>query len=310
MDRICIIGRVDVSKIDLNLLVVFDAVMRQRNVTRAAASLGLSQSAVSGALGRLRAILRDPLLVRTARGVVPTARAERLAGPVRVALSSMERALSDDAPFDPGTADRTFRVSSSDYGTLVLLPRLFARVAKVAPRVRLSVSALGTHDAPDDLLGGDLDLAIGVFRRLPAALRRRTLARERMACLVQRSRASRGAFEMDAYLRADHVLASAAGKTRGSVDEALDRAGRTRRVVLVLPNWTAAADAVARRDLVLTLPERVARKLAASNRLAVRPAPRGISSELVIEAIWHERRHHEPAHSWLREQVYAVAAEA
>src|SRR6476620_2542014 len=175
----------NIGAIDLNLLVVFEALVAERSVTRAAGRVGLSQPAVSNALGRLRALLGDPLLVRTGRGMEPTARALELSGPIQQALEGIRRALSPSASFEPERSPYTFRVRSADNLELSLLPRLLERLGRVAPLVDIVVDRVG-DTTEEDLRAGRIDLYLGSWFNVPAGLEQYLLQHETFACIARK----------------------------------------------------------------------------------------------------------------------------
>ncbi|MEZ4237474.1 MAG: LysR family transcriptional regulator, partial [Myxococcota bacterium] len=250
------------QRVDLNLLVTFDVLARTGSVTRAAQHLGVTQSAVSHALRRLRAELDDPLLVRAGGGMALTARAEALQVPLRAALVAVGRALAP-ARFDPATARRHFRLTSPDLFDLLVLPALVARVAAEAPGVDLTVVPRPPpYDAALD--AGELDLAVvpvGVLAEEPGpALVRRTVLGGTYRCYLRRAHpALERPLDLDAYVALPHLLVSPTGAGAGLVDRLLAGVGRQRRVALRVPTFAVAAQVAARTDLVLTAPDSLAR---------------------------------------------------
>ena len=200
----------------MNLLPVLDALLAERSVTRAGARLGLSQPAVSNALAQLRALLGDPLLVRGARGMVPTERALELAAPLRAGLAQLEQGLGTHAPFDPRTSDRRFTIITNDFVAFAVLPKLVARLEREAPGVRLQVRAWQEHYVPGDLERGEADLMLGLYRELPAGHREIPLFEDRFVCVVRRGHARvRGKLSLATYVKLPHVLVSHQPDGRG-----------------------------------------------------------------------------------------------
>ncbi len=307
--------------VDLNLVRVLDALLAERHVTRAAARLGISQSAASHALARLRRLLADPLLVRGPRGargprsphevMVPTPRALALAPALERALAELAAALRPPAPFDPATARRTFHLAIGDYAELVLLPALVARLATIAPGVDLFVRAV-----PDDLAAalaaGDVDLVLAPPRPRDLSgpgLYQRHLFDERFVCALRRGHpAATRRLTLDRFCDLDHVLIAPRGTAGGYVDDALARLGRRRRVAVTVPHFLVVPHVVATTDLVVTLPARVAAALAAPHRLVTRPPPAALGvTGFAIHQLWHERTHGDAAGRWLRDQLATVA---
>ncbi len=288
--------------LDLNALVVLDALLLTRSVTAAARSVGLSQSATSHALARLRRTFGDPLLVRGAGGLVATTRAEAMASPLREALAAMQRAVAGPARFDPATAQRRFVLSLADYVGLVMLPGLLQRVAAEAPGVDLQVRNHDGHGG-ELLARGEFDLMVVPDSRPVegSGIRARKLFHERFVCLVHRDHpALARRWTLESFVRLRHAVIAPTGRPGGVVDDALAELGLTRRVVLSLPQFLLAPFVVAGSDLVLTLPERVARVFVEQLPLLLVEPPlrlRGFTMQL----LWHERSHDDPAHRWLRE---------
>lgn len=302
------IRAMNLSAVDLNLLVALDALLSERSVTLAARRLGLSQPAVSHALRRLRELFGDPLLVRSSGGLQPTERALSLSAPLSHALESVRRTLEGPAAFDPATATRTFAVATADHGSFVLLPELWAALNAEAPGVDVAVRAGTVEQGMRELLDGELDLLVGPYQREVAGYYRQRLLHERFVCVLRRGHpAARGEFTLDRWLSLPHLLVAPTGRPGSAVDAALSAMGRTRRVGLSVPQFLLAPHVVAASELVWTAPERMARAYAALLPLTVVPVPIPLEGFTVWQS-WHERRHRDPGHAWLRQRVRAVAA--
>jgi DNA-binding transcriptional LysR family regulator len=297
----------NIAALNLNLLPVLDALLAEKSVSRAGRRLGLSQPAVSNALGQLRAALGDPLLVRGAGGMVPTERARALAGPLRAALGALEAGLAAPAPFDPGTDDRGFTIVTNDFVAFALLPRLLLRLRQEAPGVRLQVRAWQEHEVPADLGQGDADLMMGFFRRLPAGHRAQHLFDDRFVCVVRkRHPLVQGRLTLATYVKLPHVLVSHQPDGRGVVDDALAKRGLTRSVALRVSHFLLVPAIVAETDCVAALSELVARAFARAWPLQIFPPPLPLPVGPVRLA-WHERTDGSPAHAWLRALIADVA---
>ena len=299
--------------LDLNLILALDALLEERNVTRAAARVGITQSAMSHALARLRTLTGDALLVRTASGMVTTARAEELGPPIRRALEGVATALRPPQAFDPKTAERRIRIGTGDYGEIVLLPRLLKRLAKEAPRVDLRV-VFQSDNLAGVLRSGDVDLLLRpVFAAdLGPGMYSRELFDERFVCVVRRGHplASKR-LTLTRYIAASHALISPAGKEGSQTDDALARMGVSRRVALTVPHFLVAPHIVAQSDLVLTLAARVANMLAAPLGLVIlEPPPELRLDGFTMSAVWHERTHADPAQRWMREVIAEIAKDS
>jgi len=290
----------NVRDVDLNLLRVFDAVLRERGVTAAAAGLGLTQPAVSNALARLRALFGDALFVRTPAGMDATPFARELAEPVRQALALIDAALAHGPGFDPGSTTRAFRFYMSDLGQIEFLPPLIERVQQAAPGVRLEAVALEVEDIADALATGALDLAVGFLPGLGPPVRRRALFRDPYLCLVRADHPIK-ALTKRKFQEASHALVTYRGGHR-VVEEALERAGLARRIALRLPHFTVVPMVLERTDLICTLPARVARVFERRGGLKSLAPPVPIPpADVAVH--WHERFEADPGNRWLREQV-------
>jgi len=308
--------------VDLNLLVAFDALARECSVTKAAARVGLTQSAMSHALRRLRDLLDDPLLVRGRGGMVLTARAEALAIPLRSGLVTVHRALSEPPQFDPSTARRAFRMTSPDLFDVLVLPSMLERIRADAPGVDLTVMTVAAANIAESLQTGELDVAVLPRFHEPdsapsssaAGLVRRTLFRDRLVCLVRADHLAlqtprgvrRKKLSLPAYLKLSHAMVSPTGTGGGPVDRALAREGAQRRIGLRLPSFSAALAIVARSDLALTGPAGLARLAPADPEIAVFAPPLPVP-EHSIDLVWHERFTNDPGHAWLRDLMAEAA---
>lgn len=303
--------------LDLNLLLLLDALLHEPHLTRAAAVVGLSQSAASHALARLRAHLVDPLFVRDRARLVPTPRAESLRAPLRHALDALAAALSPPAPFDPATSRRRFTIAAADYAQLVVLPPLVARLSADAPGVDLAARDIGPVPLSDGLAAGDFDLAIGpptTVRSRPSArpaagsLHERRLFSERFVCLVRRDHPRVGKrLDLDTYVELPHAFVAPRGTPGGIVDDVLAERGLSRRVALMVQSFLVAPWAVASSDLVITLAERLARAFQDQVPSALRVLEPPLSlPRFAMHMLWHERQHDDPGHRWLRKILVDV----
>lgn len=299
---------VHLAGVDLNLLVALDALLEEQNVTRAARRLGLSQSAASHALARLRALVGDPLLVRSGATLVPTPRAVALAPSIRAILGSIRTTLAGDA-FDPMTSARAFAVATSDYFELVLVPGLVRDLARAAPGIDLLV-----RPVPEDVLGllgaGRLDLVLGVSLAPGVqSIRRRRLFDDTFSCVVRSGHpVLRRGLDLERFAAMGHVLIAPRGSRGGVVDDALARRKKVRRVAAMVPSFLAAPAIIAESDLVLTMPARLAARLAPAFDLKILEPPL-VLPRFTVSAYWHERVQHDPAHAWLRARVVEIARE-
>jgi DNA-binding transcriptional LysR family regulator len=298
--------RVHIAAFDLNLLVAFEALWTERNVTRAARRIGLTQPALSHALGRLRGQLEDPLFQRTPRGLVPTARAHQIAPAIGEALALVRGAVEREPRFTPATLRRTFTIGTSDYGELVFLPALMARLGREAPGVQLTVRPIAVR-GERELVSGAHDLVLGVPPPQADGVRHEVLFEDRFVSLLRAGHpAARRPLTLERFVALPHVLVSPQGEGESVVDVALRVRKLQRRLVLRVPNFLAAPLVIAATDAIITLPERVARAVASQHRLAVRTPPLPLP-EVIFSSFWHARNDGDVAHQWLREVLWAVA---
>jgi len=313
--------------IDLNLIVAFDALARERNVTRTAQRLGVTQSAMSHSLRRLRELLGDPVLVRGRGGMMLTPRAESLVVPLRSGLVTLGRALAQPSRFEPQTARRAFCLASPDLFDVLAIPPLLARIRSEAPGVDIRVVPIDERLLVDQLETGEVDVAVVAQQEEPAAepppsasgLLRRTLFRDRYTCLLRADhpalarrrgrRATPAALSLATYAALSHALVSPRGGGPGLVDRALAQHGLSRRVALRLPHFYSALAIVAKSDLILTAPSALARLVPADLEIVALPPPLRLPRHS-INLIWHERFSKDRGHGWLRDLVSEVARAA
>lgn len=296
----------DLRRIDLNLLVILDALLGEQHVTRAAERLHLSQPAVSHALARLRDLLGDPLLVRVGASLVPTARALELAGPLRETLVQVQALLAPNA-FDPASARRRFHLAMSDYGAALLLPGLVRLLRQEAPGIDLQISQASREGMVELLLNGDIDLAAGVFPDIPNELRCTQLFEEHYACLVDRRTLEVDQMlNMALYLKRPHVLLEMRGSGTAEIERALTAIHQRRHVAISLPHWSVAPQLIAGTDLILTVASRTLRSID-DPELVVVPPPFRLPSFAFVLA-WHKRRDGDQALNWLSQQMARVLA--
>lgn len=297
----------NISAINLNLLVVLDALLSERHVSRAARRLGLSQPAVSNALSQLRTLLNDPLLVRGGPSMVPTERALALAGPVRAALAALETALASPQSFDPTKSDRTFVIAATDFVEFVLLPKLLARLSREAPGAKLVVRAWPHHHLPPSLASGEADLVIGFFLNIIPHHHGQKLFPDEFVCIVRKDHPRvRQRLTLATYAALSHVLVSSETAGPGVVDTALAKLGMTRTVGLRISHFLMVPPVIAATDFVAAISRRVAEEAARHLPLRVLPAPLPLPRGTVEQA-WHERTDTSPPHAWLRGVIAEIA---
>lgn len=291
----------DLRRIDLNLLVILDALLGEQHVTRAAERLHLSQPAVSHALARLRDLLGDPLLVRAGSGLVPTARALELAAPLAETLAQVQSLLAPNT-FDPSSARRAFRLAMSDYGAAIILPGLIRTLRKEAPGIDLQISHASREGMVEGLLNGDIDLAAGVLPELPGELRSSPLFEERYVCLLDRqSLPEDGQLDLPTYLSRPHVLLEMRGSGTPEIERTLTALRERRRVAVSLPHWSVAPRLISGTDLILTVASRALNEVDDPS-LIVLPPPFEIAPFTFVSA-WHKRRGGDQALNWLNRRI-------
>jgi DNA-binding transcriptional LysR family regulator len=310
MSRMSTMHDLHLASLDLNLLVALDALLEERSVTRAAERVGITQSAMSHSLARLRAVTGDELLVRVSRGMVPTLRAETLAVPVRRALDLVAVILRSPKAFDPKTAAETIRIATSDFGEITLLPKVVRELAGRAPGIDLRVAAYSENAAA--LLGSgmaDLVIAPVAAHDETSGIFAKKLFDETFVCVVRNGHPlARTKLTLSRYAAASHALISPRGREGSFADDALARLGLARRVAVTVPHFLVAPHIVAGSDLVLTVASRIASTLAKPLGLAVlRPPPELRLEGFRMSMLWHERTHADPGQAWLRELFAEVA---
>ena len=274
---------INLSRTDLNLLVVFEAVLQERHVGRAADRLNLTPSAVSHGLGRLRRLLNDPLFLKTPKGVVPTARATQLAAPVADVLARVRSVISTAAPFEPSMSTRRFTIGAPDGTSAVFLPRLLSDLQRSAPGVDISVRQLlpvpgeppqrAWRSAWADLEERAIDIAIVPTDHIPARFSRRILYKEDFVIAMRAGHPLHDDPSLARYCEAQHLVVSLAGDPHGFVDEILAQHGRARRVALTVPNFMFALAVIAESDHISALPRRFAAAHAARFGVVTIDAP-------------------------------------
>jgi DNA-binding transcriptional LysR family regulator len=293
----------NISGIDLNLLLAFEALMDERNVGRAAKRVGLSQPAFSNAIARLRARLGDPLFVRTAHGMIPTPRAERLAGPIRAALGQLRQTFEAPESFDPSVSAQRFRIGLSDDVEL----RLAALLARAMHSGELQMQTRrldGLFTVPEaELRNGTLDLALGYFpdaRHLAPGLVMEPLSEERNVVIARRGHAmARGKLTVERFTALDHAAVMYRNQLWGLIDNELAARGLRRRLRLGLPHCLSVLHAVASSDLVACIQESVVKSFGKGLNLVSYPEPFGLPP-FVLRMVWHRQRDNDPSHVWLR----------
>jgi DNA-binding transcriptional LysR family regulator len=290
------------AKLDFQLLLALDALLRQRHLTRASDELGVSQPAMSKYLRRLRTLLGDPLFFRVGTAMVPTQRAAALAEPLAQILDLAARGLFSSVDFDPRRSDRTFSLLTSDFGAAVVLAPLSTELERLAPRIRLRILNVD-EQSNARLERGDADLLIGVVQRLSEAVSTRVLYEDGFTCLIRKDhRLTQRPWTLDAFRDARHVVVSLESGRSSALERAIALHAPDAHVAVRLPAFAAVPSLIASTDLVVTIPKRVAAVVARTTECVELPVPFPVPPLTIILA-WHRRNDDEPAHRWLRATV-------
>lgn len=296
----------NMNTFDLNLLRVLDALLRERNVSRAAERLALSQPAVSNALNRLRELLDDPLLVRVGRAMQPTPRALELEAPIRDALQRIGQSLAGGDTFDPARSRQRVTLALTDYVEALCMPRLLDNLGRAAPGMRLSIQHLTPTLPAEALDKGNLDLVLGRFEELPARFQRRPWASETLRLLARRGHPQvDGGLDLQTFLQQRHLWVSG-GQTKGMVDQWLASQGLKREVAYTTPNYLQAAHLVATTVLLTVLPTRLAVYFAELLPLQVLELPFDVG-QFQLELVYLAQRERDTALQWLVERIVEAA---
>lgn len=299
----------DLSKIDLNLLIVLDALLEEHHVTRAAERVGLSQPAMSRSLGRLRKLLDDPLLVRAGQKQVLTPRGHALSAPLKKLLQGVGELMAPLASFDASVANRTFVIATGEYAQIVLAPTLLEIVRQAAPEVRIAFTPMGRQAGIEALAAGAVDLAIAPRIPLPSGLFRQALFRDPYVCMtkaVHDERAPDRTLSLSRYVELEHVVVAPNGGRTTAVDQALARVGLERRIVTWTSYFGVAHLLAQRHGVVATIQSRIAQALRGRGDISFFALLIALSP-FVPHQIWHERAHKDAANRWLREMVSTAA---
>ncbi len=307
----------NINKIDLNLLVYFDILLREQNVTRAANFLNITQPAMSNGLRRLRALFDDPLLVRTSKGMVPTERALDLAPRIHEIVAQAQLVVEPEAQFDALRSQRVFRISASDYAESALIPAVLSRLRSDAPSVSLDILTPSDVEVVD-VETGKVDLVINRFDVIPQSFHEKTLWTDSFSCLLSRLNPLRHNFSLETYLEAKHVWVSKTGmgvgvgmnpsdvQRLGWVDEELRKLGHQRQISVFTRHYQAAMLLAQQHDLIVTLPSRATRLQASNEQIVVKEPPFPIA-HIELKMAWSPLLQHNAAHRWLRALITSAA---
>ena len=289
----------NLNKVDHNLFVVFDAIYTEANLTRAGQIIGITQPAVSNALARLRESFNDPLFVRTAQGMVPTPMAQNIISPVRSALALLRVSVQESRTFNPLQANKTFRISMTDLTEAVVLPPLFQRLRKQAPSVVVESFLSHRRETTSDLAAGRLDFAIDAPLNTDPQVRHVKLMEDRYVCAMRPAHplAGQPSVSLDEYLGLTHIHISTRRNGLGQVDLALGKMGLQRKITLRSQHYLMASNVLQHTDMVMTVPERFARRHA----LHFVALPLNELPSVETHLYWHESTEQDPANRWMRE---------
>lgn len=307
----------NIARVDLNLLVYLDVLLRERNVTKSAAHLGITQPAMSNGLRRLRELFDDPLLIRTSEGMTATERAQDLQPIVRDVLAKIEQALQPQKAFDATHSHRVFRIMASDYAESTLIPAVLKRLRHEAPKVILDV--LTPSDVSFlDVEQGRVDMAINRFDEMPQSFHQTTVWQDTFSCLVSVENPILDDFSLTSYLQAQHIWVSKTGmgvgvgitpqdvQRLGWVDEALAKIGKKRQISVFTRHYQVATLLAQEKDLIATLPTRAALLQQKNNQLVIKQPPFEIPP-FELKMAWSPLLQHNSAHKWLRRLIVEVA---
>ncbi|MEO0915930.1 MAG: LysR family transcriptional regulator [Pseudomonadota bacterium] len=289
------IDAMNVSALDLNLLKAFDALYTERHVTRAGEAIGLAQPSMSNALSRLRAILGDPLFVKTPQGMMPTPRADTIAPKVSAALALISDAFEDTKPFDPATTVARITISASDNLVTSLAPRLAAHLAQVAPSFDLRFAPFEKDDALKALDQGDVDIVLARFTELPARFHRQEWMTDSFVVIARKGHPLlQSGLTLDNFCSAGHVLTSFRADSRGAIDDGLARLGRSRHISMVVSQFSVVPDIIAQTNYIATVPATIAESLAERAGCEIHSLP--ISQKnWAIALVWSAQTNADPA---------------
>ncbi|TWW11133.1 LysR family transcriptional regulator [Planctomyces bekefii] len=293
-------------RLDLNLLAALDVLLEEKNVSRAATRLGVTQPAASSSLKRLRALFQDELLVRAPQGMTRTPRAEQLRPRIRSALLALSASLDPDGPFDPMQAKDIIRIGVNDYASQVVLPLFYGRLRKEAPGIKLVLEPRkNVSSSKEDLESGQVDLIIGIGRQSewPKSLIAKRLFDDPFVTMVRTNHPKvKDSLSLGQFLELEHLVVSPQGHDRGIIDDILEKDNKSRIVALAVPHFSIAARLVAETDLICTIPERIARMYSGLFQFKILTPPLQLHVSNVSLA-WHPRSDESPCHRWLRQLI-------
>jgi DNA-binding transcriptional LysR family regulator len=300
---------VELKDIDLNLLVVFNQLLMERKVSKVAENLGLGQPAVSNALARLRKLFGDELFLRTSSGMQPTPFADQLAESIGYALGMSHGAINAQSSFDPAISKRSFSIGMTDIGEIYFLPSLKEMIQKVAPSVSISTVRNTATNLQDSMEAGHIDVAIGLLPQLKTGFFQRRLFIQEYVCMFKVGhRLDKRKILPSDFFSADHLAIVSAGTGHGKVDEILDSNSPQRKIKLTVPHFVAIGHILQSTNLVATVPERLAERMAKPFDLKYVDHPVKLP-RIAINLFWHAKYHKDPANQWLRGLIFDMHAD-
>jgi DNA-binding transcriptional LysR family regulator len=291
------VNDIQLRRLDAGLLLVFSAAYETRRLAHVARALGLTPSAISHALSRLRDVFGDQLFVRNQAGVSPTRRAAEIYPAVKRALEALRSALPAQA-FDVAKLERTFRIAALDYAIVIMGPALIGTIAKDAPGVRLSFVTMGREESLEAVRQGRLDFSIGVFDNVPDNLIRSELTQDSFVTVMRKGHSAANALTLARYAALDHIIVSGSGDLSGPIDRGLVKLGRSSRVIAAVPQFLASLATILISDTIATVPRKMAERYAQALGLAVVPCPVKLPP-FVVSAVHARESGQDPATQWL-----------
>jgi DNA-binding transcriptional LysR family regulator len=298
---------IDLSAIDLNLLVAFEALYAEQSVTAAAQRLHVGQPAMSAALGRLRSLFADDLFVRVGRDMRPTAKADAIAPQVMAALNTVRMTLTDRQTFDPAQSQRGFTLATSDYFASLILPKMLALFSDQAPQIDLRLIPVEKHSFVELIDDGIVDLALGTFDTLPTHICQATLLTEKFVgiCRTGHPAIENGGMSLEQFVAFPHALFTLRRDATGIIDQALARRGLQRRIALTLPYWFTMPTAIANSDLLTAIPSCLQQHFVSHYPVQAFDIPLDLSF-WIVSMTWSKLSDRDPANLWLRQIIQTI----
>ncbi|MBE9212209.1 LysR family transcriptional regulator [Plectonema cf. radiosum LEGE 06105] len=299
---------INLAAIDLNLLVAFEALLEQRNVTKAAEQLQIGQPAMSAALNRLRILFKDELFVRLGRQMQPTLKAQAIAPGILTALQQIRQTVTSSQIFEPTDSDRTFAIGSSDYASFVLIPALLDLTHQTAPSLNFRMIGFEKDSVGDLLEQGAINVALGVFADPPRQTQWEPLFEERFVGIVRQGHPAlkQGTMSLETFAQLSHALATLRRDSTGAIDKILNQHNLERRIAFTTPHMMVLPFAIASSDLVAALPRRIALKLATVCNLTIFELPLK-TKPWTVSMLWSALSNQDQANRWLRNTIKAIS---